>query len=102
MSQRLGLGTVVIIPERPITKRDIPNQHAHQSSVFMRAINIVFREMFVTYTTNILIAIYYLLAYLFQMCARAAQIPKINLLLFLANYLGFSLRGQQIAGRTRI
>jgi hypothetical protein len=66
MSHRVGLGTVVIIPERPITKSDIPNQHAHQSSVFVREIKMVFNEMLITYTSNILMSIYYFSICFFQ------------------------------------
>jgi hypothetical protein len=42
VSQIVGLGTVLMMPRRLIEKREIPNQQAHQSSDFIRAIKLVF------------------------------------------------------------
>jgi hypothetical protein len=43
VSHIVGLGTVLMMPRRLIVKREMPNQQAHQSSDFVRAIKLVFR-----------------------------------------------------------
>jgi len=43
VSHIVGLGTVLMMPRRLIVKREIPNQQAHQSSDFVKAIKLVFR-----------------------------------------------------------
>ena len=50
--QEVGLGTFLIIPEKPTPKRISPNHTAHQSSDFMRIVSVDFKEIFVTKTNT--------------------------------------------------
>ena len=46
--QDVGLGTLLIIPEKPIEKRISPNHTAHQSSDFIKVLKIALKEILIT------------------------------------------------------
>ena len=46
--QEVGLGILLIIPEKPTQKRISPSHTAHQSSDFIKVLKIDFKEIFIT------------------------------------------------------
>ena len=53
MVHDVGLGTLLIIPEKPIQKRISPNHTAHQSSDFTKVVKVDLKEIFITNITMI-------------------------------------------------
>jgi len=51
--QDAGLGTLVIIPEKPTKKSISPTHTAHQSSDFIKVMKTDFKEIYITSITTI-------------------------------------------------
>ena len=51
--QEVGLGTLLIIPEKPTQKSINPTHTAHQSSDFIRMVKTDFKEIYITNITTV-------------------------------------------------